>query len=134
MSNRRDFLKTTTGAALALSTTGVFAQGNDVIKVGDTEISFALVADPLAQPAMIQSKARTESLNPDSEMHTAEVPGVPGRELAMLQRLTAFSEKVFGLYNLQTLLETLMDEAIDLTRADKGFLILLENNDHIVVP
>lgn len=34
MSNRRDFLKTTTGAALALSTTGVFAQGNDVIKVG----------------------------------------------------------------------------------------------------
>jgi transcriptional regulator with GAF, ATPase, and Fis domain len=98
----------------------------DVIKVGATEIAFALAADPTAQPAMTQSRAR-EMVNPDA--HTTEVLGVPGRELAMLQRLTAFSQKVFGLWNVGSLLESLMDEAIDLTRADKGFLILLDNNE-----
>jgi transcriptional regulator with GAF, ATPase, and Fis domain len=98
----------------------------DVIKVGATEIAFALAADPTAQPAITQSRAR-EIVNPDS--HTAELPGVPGRELAMLQRLTAFSQKVFGLWNVGSLLESLMDEAIELTRADKGFLILLDNNE-----
>jgi transcriptional regulator with GAF, ATPase, and Fis domain len=98
----------------------------DVIRIGDTELSFALGADPAAPPAITPTRAR-EATNPDS--HTTELPGVPGRELAMLERLTAFSEKVFGVWNVQTLLETLMDEAIDLTRANKGFLILVENND-----
>jgi transcriptional regulator with GAF, ATPase, and Fis domain len=98
----------------------------DVIRIGDTELSFALGADPAAPPALTPTRAR-ETYNPDS--HTAELPGVPGRELAMLQRLTAFSEKMFGVWNVQTLLETLMDEAIDLTRADKGFLILVENGE-----
>ena len=98
----------------------------DVIRIGDTELCFALGADPAAPPALTATRAR-ETYNPDSQ--TAELPGIPGRELAMLQRLTSFSEKVFGVWNVQTLLETLMDEAIDLTRADKGFLILVENGE-----
>lgn len=98
----------------------------DVIRIGDTELCFAAGADPTAAPALTPTRAR-ESYNPDS--HTAELPGVPGRELAMLQRLTAFSEKLFGVWNVQALLEALMDEAIDLTRADKGFLILVENGE-----
>ncbi|MBX5483871.1 MAG: sigma 54-interacting transcriptional regulator [Myxococcaceae bacterium] len=100
---------------------------NDTIRVGGTDLCFALSTEAAAPPAIIQSKARQDSINPDS--HTTEVQGVPGRELAMLQRLTAFSEKVFGVYNVQTLLEQLMDEAVELCRADKGFLIMLENNE-----
>jgi transcriptional regulator with GAF, ATPase, and Fis domain len=99
----------------------------DVIRVGETELSFSLGVDVAAQPAIIQSKARRDSLNPDS--HTSELPGVPGRELAMLQKLTDFSARLLGSYDLERLLESLMDEAVEVTRADKGFLILMENNE-----
>ncbi len=99
---------------------------NEVLRIGDTELVFGLGEDPTAQPAIIHSRAQ-ESINP--EAHTAEISGLPGRELAMLQRLTAFSAKLFGVYNVQAVLESLMDEAIELTRADKGFLILMENNE-----
>jgi transcriptional regulator with GAF, ATPase, and Fis domain len=104
----------------------------DVIKVGATELAFAPTADPMAQPAIAQSRAQEAAVHPDSQ--TTELPGVPGRELAMLQRLTVFSQRLFGVWNVESLLQSLMDEAVDLTRADKGFLILLENNEpHIKV-
>jgi transcriptional regulator with GAF, ATPase, and Fis domain len=100
---------------------------DDVIRVGECELSFAPAAAPMAAPALSQTKAQSESFNPDT--HTSEVPGVPGRELAALRRLTGFSEKLLQSYDLDRLLETLMDECIEVTRADKGFLILMENNE-----
>jgi transcriptional regulator with GAF, ATPase, and Fis domain len=104
----------------------------DVLRVGQTELAFALAADPGGQPAVIHGRPRGDSLNP--EAHTAEVEGVPGRELAMLRRLTTFSARLLGTYDLEQILKALMDEAIELTRADKGFLILMENNQlHVKV-
>ena len=100
---------------------------NDLIRAGETDFSFAHSSDSAAQPAIIQSKARRDSFNPDS--HTAELPGVPGRELAMLQKLTDFSARLLGIYDLDRLLESFMDEVVEVTRADKGFLILMENNE-----
>ncbi len=101
---------------------------NDVVRIGDSELLFGEAASPMAQPALAPTRAQNESFNPEEE-HTAEVAGVPGRELAALRRLTAFSEKLLKSYDLDRILETLMDEAIDVTRADKGFLILMENNE-----
>src|SRR3954468_10012819 len=61
---------------------------NDVIKVGGTELTFGTAAAPLAAPALTSSRSvRDDSGNPDAA--TSEVPGVPGRELAALRRLTA---------------------------------------------
>ncbi len=100
---------------------------NDVIRVGTTELAFGEAAAPMASDAIAPTKARNDSVNPDE--HTAEVPGVPGRELAALRRLTSFSEKLLASYELDKLLEGLMDECIDVTRADKGFLILMQNNE-----
>ncbi|SES81143.1 sigma 54-interacting transcriptional regulator [Stigmatella erecta] len=98
----------------------------DVIRVGQTELTFARdTAAPRPTPS--PSPTITVEENPDS--HTAELPGVPGRELAMLRRLTAFSERLLGSYDLDRILESLMDEAIEVTRADKGFLILMESNE-----
>ncbi|MBI3181934.1 MAG: sigma 54-interacting transcriptional regulator [Myxococcales bacterium] len=102
-------------------------QPNDVIRVGECELCFGAAAAPMAEPALSPTKAKSDSLNPDA--HTSEVPGVPGRELAALRRLTAFSAKLMGSYDLDKILESLMDEAIEVTRADKGFLILMENNE-----
>jgi transcriptional regulator with GAF, ATPase, and Fis domain len=100
----------------------------DVVRVGGTELTFAREDAPRAPPpppAPPREAARTA--NPDS--HTAELPGVPGRELLLLRRLTAFSERLLGLYDLERILEGLMDEAIEVTRADKGFLILMESGE-----
>jgi transcriptional regulator with GAF, ATPase, and Fis domain len=103
----------------------------DVIRVGGTELTFSREDAPAPratpQPTpQVQSPPGGETL---SDSHTAELPGVPGRELAMLRRLTTFSERLLGSYDLDRILESLMDEVIEVTRADKGFLILMESNE-----
>ncbi len=99
---------------------------NDVVKVGDTELTYTLGDAPLAAPALATRFARSDSQNPDAS--TQEQPGIPGRELAALRRLTAFSEHLLQSYDVHKVLETLMDEVIDVCRADKGFLILMEDS------
>ena len=76
----------------------------DVVRVGASELSFG--AAPVA----------------------AAEPGAEP-ELSVLRRLTAFSEALLQGHELDRLLDTLMDEVIDLTRADKGFLILMEGGE-----
>ncbi|MFL5344657.1 MAG: sigma 54-interacting transcriptional regulator [Hyalangium sp.] len=99
----------------------------DVIRVGGTELTFTRDDAPAPRPTPLPS-ITTEAPASD-ESHTAEIPGVPGRELAMLRRLTTFSERLLGSYDVDKLLENLMDEVIEVTRADKGFLILMESNE-----
>ncbi len=99
---------------------------NDVVKVGTTELTFSLVDVAAAQPALATRFARNDSQNPDAS--TQEQPGIPGRELAALRKLTMFSERLLTSYSIETILEILMDECIEVTRADKGFLILMESN------
>jgi transcriptional regulator with GAF, ATPase, and Fis domain len=101
-------------------------EANDVVRVGDTELVFSLADAPQAQPALATRLSRGDSNNPDAS--TQEQPGIPGRELQALRRLTRFSEQLLASYDLDKLLETLMDECIEVTRADKGFLILMESN------
>ena len=100
----------------------------DVVRVGATELTFAREDAPRAPaPPAAPPREAARTSNPDS--HTSELPGVPGRELLLLRRLTAFSERLLGLYDLERILEGLMDEAIEVTRADKGFLILMESGE-----
>ncbi|MBL8912380.1 MAG: sigma 54-interacting transcriptional regulator [Archangium sp.] len=101
-------------------------KANDVVKVGDTELTFAMADAPMAQPALATKFSRNDSKDPDAS--TQEQPGIPGRELAALRRLTRFSEKLLANTDLDRLLESLMDECIEVARADKGFLILMESN------
>src|SRR6266851_1152224 len=90
----------------------VLAQ-NDRIRLGDCELLF----DNSMSPGAVNS----------STSQSAGVGKVS--ELKALRQLTSFSEKLLGTYDLDRLLESLMDEVIDVTRADKGFLILMENNE-----
>jgi transcriptional regulator with GAF, ATPase, and Fis domain len=101
-------------------------KANDVVKVGDTELVFSSVDAPMAQPALATRFSRNDSKDPDAS--TQEAPGVPGRELSALRRLTGFSEKLLSSTDIDRLLENLMDECIEVARADKGFLILMESN------
>ncbi|OJT21997.1 Fis family transcriptional regulator [Archangium sp. Cb G35] len=101
---------------------------DDVIRVGATELVFAredVVQKPPPAPAL--SVTHEQTSDPDS--HTRDMPGVVGRELVLLRRLTAFSERLLGSSSRDELLESVLDEAIEVTRADKGFLILRENGE-----
>lgn len=97
---------------------------SDTIRVGESELTFGAAAAPTAGPAL--SRSATDSVNPDEG--TAELGGTPNREMALLRKLTAFSERLLQSYALDQILESLMDEVIELTRADKGFLILMESD------
>src|SRR5262249_11409470 len=93
---------------------------NDIIRLGDSELSFTGATGD-GQPRSIENGTA-----PAGSVDLA--PSEP-RETVSLRRLTSFSEKLLGSYDLDRLLENLMDEVIELTRADKGFLILMENNE-----
>ncbi|WP_257446470.1 sigma 54-interacting transcriptional regulator [Archangium lipolyticum] len=105
----------------------------DIIRVGGTELVFAREDAAPPRPSLVPTPALTvtheteRTTDPDS--HTRDMPGVVGRELVLLRRLTAFSERLLGSSSRDDLLESLLDEAIEVTRADKGFLILRENGE-----
>ncbi len=96
---------------------------SDTIRIGASELTFGAAAAPTASPALARSAS--DSVNPDEG--TVEVGGGPNRDLTQLRRLTAFSERLLQSYAVEQILEALMDEVIELTRADKGFLILMES-------
>ncbi len=77
----------------------------DEITIGRTSINFLLYEEPRA-------KAGGEGLAQES--------------LDALRRLIAFSERLLSNHDVPLLLETLMDEVIALSGADKGMLILFE--------
>jgi transcriptional regulator with GAF, ATPase, and Fis domain len=58
-------------------------------------------------------------------------PGRPaaGPRLAVLETLVRFSERLLAATDLARLLDELMDALLEVTHADKGFLILLEDGD-----
>ena len=91
---------------------------NDVVRVGNTELVFGASDAVQASPALVASRGRVEA--------TREAPGTEPREMATLRRLTLFSEKLLQSYEVDRLLEALMDEVVDVCKADKGFLILME--------
>lgn len=90
----------------------------DTIVVGDSELIFAAGNIAADAPLPVDS-------GPD--VSTVEVHGMPLRELAAFRRLSAFSERLLRSYQIDEVLENLIDECIEVARADKGFLILLDS-------
>jgi transcriptional regulator with GAF, ATPase, and Fis domain len=78
---------------------------NDRVTLGDIELLFSLYDEAAAEP------------EPLSE--ATELPG--------LRKLYEFSQRLMEIKTLQALIEALMDAVIDVTHADKGFLILIED-------
>jgi transcriptional regulator with GAF, ATPase, and Fis domain len=79
----------------------------DKIRIGSTDLVFSLYDEPV-----VDAEAAKTAL-----------------EITPYRRLFEFSSKLLDKYNLDELLEELMDAVISVTNADKGFLILLENNE-----
>ena len=83
-------------------------RAGDVIGIGKAELAI----EQAAPRAQIQAKN-----------------AVSAEAMAAFRQLHAFSERLLGEYEIDRVLENLMDAAIEVTAADKGFLILLEGGE-----
>ncbi|MBI3178382.1 MAG: sigma 54-interacting transcriptional regulator, partial [Deltaproteobacteria bacterium] len=81
----------------------------DVIDIAGTELTFAAHEAAAADPKEERSAT-----------------------LGAYREIVGFSEKLLRSQDLDHLLAALMDAVVDLTRADKGFLILFEDGDPVV--
>jgi transcriptional regulator with GAF, ATPase, and Fis domain len=81
----------------------------DTIRIGDADMRF-----------MLDEKPEVESIDDGTSRE---------REIDAYRRLLSFSEALGQVKEIPALLERLMDEIIQLTQADKGFLVLLEDRE-----
>jgi transcriptional regulator with GAF, ATPase, and Fis domain len=79
----------------------------DTVALGDVELEFSMFA---------------------GEAPASEPGGISEEELDSYRTLHEFSQKLLADYELGVLLENLLDSVVDITSADKGFLILLEDD------
>jgi transcriptional regulator with GAF, ATPase, and Fis domain len=82
----------------------------DRIRLGVIELEFSLYDEPVTD----ETAARTLA------------------ELNSYKKLFEFSQKLMEKYELPALLDTLLDVVIQVTNADKGFIILMESGEPVV--
>ena len=84
---------------------------DDRIRIGAVELEFSLYDQPGADDA---------------------VGGGDATELASYKKLYEFSGKLMESYELPTLVDQLLDVMIQVSNADKGFLVLMESGEPVV--
>jgi transcriptional regulator with GAF, ATPase, and Fis domain len=92
----------------------------DRIRIGSAEIEFSLYDQPVAHP------------DPDDDDEGTDVADRKGGELSAYKKVYEFSQKLMSSYELPALLDQLLDVMIQVTNADKGFLVLMESGEPIV--
>jgi transcriptional regulator with GAF, ATPase, and Fis domain len=92
----------------------------DRLTLGDTELQFSMFDEPVSSRA-VQTPGGTE--RPSAEFHkTATL-----QQIAAVRKLYEFSEKLMTMKDIEELLETMLDTVIDVTGAEKGLILLLED-------
>jgi transcriptional regulator with GAF, ATPase, and Fis domain len=82
----------------------------DRIRIGSAELEFSLYDEPVTDETAAKTMA----------------------ELNSYKKLFEFSQKLMGSYDLPALLDQLLDVVIQVTTADKGFIVLMESGDPVV--
>jgi len=88
----------------------------DRIRLGDADFVFSIFDDP-------SSRARHAQPEADAD---ASPPSTTDLQLTGLRKLFDFSEKLMTLKKLDELLEAMLDAVIEVTGAEKGLILLLE--------
>jgi transcriptional regulator with GAF, ATPase, and Fis domain len=90
----------------------------DRVKLGSIELAFSMFAESVAQPKAERDDGEATAPDQGNKGASSEIAGV--------RKLFAFSEKLINRRSVDELLEAMLDDVIELTHADKGFLLLLE--------
>jgi transcriptional regulator with GAF, ATPase, and Fis domain len=91
----------------------------DRLQLGAAELGFSMFAE--VQPAKHEE---------DDE---APAQGGAG-EIAGVRKLFSFSEKLINRKSVDDILSAMLDDVIELTHADKGFLLLVEGAESVLAP
>ena len=93
---------------------------NDRLVVGgEAELSFSMFAEAL--------KKRREAAAEEARITAAQTTALGAHEIQGVRKLFSFSEKLLQKTDLDDLLGTMLDDIIELTHAQKGFILLLES-------
>jgi transcriptional regulator with GAF, ATPase, and Fis domain len=82
----------------------------DRIRIGSAELEFSLYDEPVTDETAAKTMA----------------------ELNSYKKLFEFSQKLMASYDLPVLLDQLLDVVIQVTTADKGFIVLMESGEPVV--
>ncbi len=88
-------------------------QDGDSMRIGPAQLSFSLFDEVI-----------------DDEI--PESTTAANQALEAMEKLETFSQRLSGIYDIEQLLGVLMDDIIELSRADKGFLILMDGDTPVV--
>jgi len=91
----------------------------DRLRLGDAEFVFSIFDEPPA-------RARPQLEGRPGEGDRAPVASSTNLQLSGLRKLFEFSEKLMTMKELDALLEAMLDAVIDVTGAEKGLILLLE--------
>ncbi len=98
----------------------------DRLHLGTAELGFSMFSESM--------KRRAEEPDEEDRVVDKTGMGVVSSELAGVRKLFSFSEKLINRKNVDDLLEAMLDDVIELTNAQKGFLILVEGADVVAGP
>ncbi|MFO0555091.1 MAG: sigma 54-interacting transcriptional regulator [Polyangiaceae bacterium] len=98
----------------------------DRVQLGHAEIAFSMFSDVPAKRAVDDDDDAPGGV--PSEKDTG---GRVSSEIVGVRKLFAFSEKLIKLKSVDELLEAMLDDVIELTSAQRGFLLLVEGADGI---
>ncbi len=97
----------------------------DRLTLGDTELQFAIFDEPQPQPP--RSGAPGESQPPPGAMGTEGQKATALQQLSGVRKLYEFSEKLMTLKAIDELLEAMLDAVIEVTGAEKGLILLMDD-------
>ncbi len=99
----------------------------DRLSLGDAELQFSIFDEPQSQPVRHPPSASGSSPDLHASAGIAHGAGGPeGAGLAGVRKLHEFSEKLMTVKELDSLLEAMLTAVIDVTGAEKGLLLLLD--------
>lgn len=94
-------------------------EDGDRVRIGDAELVFCL------SPAQSPGQSQSQSQSPEMPLTRPAIEKPGDRDpLAIYQRIHEFSVKLLNDESTEELVKTILDATIELTGADKGFLIL----------
>ena len=94
----------------------------DRLTLGDAELAFSMFDEPRSAP------------RPEGATHAPQTPAMTdtqlwsaGQSIAGVRKLYEFSEKLMTLKSVDEVLEAMLDAVIDVTGAEKGLILLLDD-------
>jgi transcriptional regulator with GAF, ATPase, and Fis domain len=102
----------------------------DRISLGDAELQFSMFDEPakLARPLPSGSASGGGTAISETQLFSTN------QQLAGLRKLYEFSEKLMTMKNLDELLEAMLDAVIDVTGAEKGLILLMDDAFNEISP